>query len=184
MSAAVPTALPSMVLWAWDWDMMGPRDAELGLSDTGDWDGVMLGWGLGRGDAEPGEEGNWEGVMLGWEGVMLGWGGVKLGWYRTGTKIGTGMGECQAGDWDGAMAGWKRTGQGKGMGCYSPHPTAGGLRGARVPGQAGCLRGAPYPEDGPGVEVPLVPVEEQKVVREEEDVDAQPGCLQGKAAAS
>jgi len=39
--------------------------------------------------------------------------------------------------------------------------------------------GAPYPEDGPGVEIPLVQVEEQKVVGEEEDVDAQPGRLRG-----
>lgn len=45
------------------------------------------------------------------------------------------------------------------------------------------LPGAPYPKDGPGVEVPLILVEEQKVVREEEDVDAQPGCLQGKPRA-
>lgn len=53
-----------------------------------------------------------------------------------------------------------------------------------MPGQAECRGGAPYPEDGPGVEIPLIPVKEQKVVREEEDVDAQPGCLRRKAAAS
>lgn len=46
-------------------------------------------------------------------------------------------------------------------------------------GAGRVLPGAPYPEDGPGVEVPLVLVEEQKVVREEEDVDAQPGRLWG-----
>lgn len=50
--------------------------------------------------------------------------------------------------------------------------------------QAGCLGGAAYPKDGPGVEVLIIPVEVQKVVREEEDVDAQPGCLRWKAMAS
>lgn len=54
----------------------------------------------------------------------------------------------------------------------------------RGPAWAGrVLGGAPYPKDGPGVEIPLVPVKEQKVVGEEEDVDAQPGCLQGKVTA-
>ena len=53
-----------------------------------------------------------------------------------------------------------------------------------MPGQAGCHGGAPYPKDGPGVEVPVIPVKEQKVVCEEEDVDAQPGCLWGKVMAS
>lgn len=47
-----------------------------------------------------------------------------------------------------------------------------------------CRGEEPYPEDGPGVEIPLIPVKEQKIVREEEDVDAQPGCLRGKAMAS
>lgn len=46
------------------------------------------------------------------------------------------------------------------------------------------LWGAPYPKDGPGVEILLVLVKEQKVVGEEEDVDAQPGCLWGKVTAS
>lgn len=59
-----------------------------------------------------------------------------------------------------------------------------GPRGAHLPGKVGCHGGAPYPKDCPGVEIPLVPVKEQKVVGEEEDVDAQPGCLQGKATAS
>lgn len=62
---------------------------------------------LGGGDAEPGEEQNWEGVMLiwgregsgaklgevdEWEGAMLGWGGVMLGWDRTGIKMGIRLG--------------------------------------------------------------------------------------------
>lgn len=125
------------------------------LSCSGDWEGVTLGWelrrsdaglcwGLGGGDAGlgTGKERCWaalgtgRGVMLGcagdWDRVMLGWDGAVLGWDKTGTS----MEQCRAGDWDGAMAGWKRTGQRRGC---SPHPTAGGLQGAHVPRQAGCL---------------------------------------------
>lgn len=130
----------------------------------------MLGWGLGGGDAETGEEKDWERVILGWD--------------KTRTERRPRTEQCWSGDRDGAMAGSKRAAQRGSVGHCSPHLTAGGPRGPCVPGLAGCWGGAPYPEDGPGVEVPLIPVKEQKVVREEEDVDAQPGCLWGKAVAS
>ena len=110
------------------------------------WEGVILGWGLGGRDAEPGKEG----LMLGWglggtnaglgtrtsdaetgkKGMMLGWEGVVLGWDRTGTQTGTSTERCWAGDRDGAMAGWNVARQGRGARCGSPHPAAGGLRGA------------------------------------------------------
>lgn len=97
--------------------------------------------------------------------------------------MGTSMVQCQATEWGGMMVGWKGTEHERGAGCCSPHPTAAGPPGAPLPGQAGCCGGAPYPKDGPGVEIPLIPVKEQKVVGEEEDVDAQPGCLRGKVTA-
>lgn len=164
------------VMLCQDWGGMGPISAELGLRDARLGTGMERYWAgtcTGRGYARRG---------LGGRDARLGWDAVGLTPDRDQDR--SGMVQCQAAEWDRMTVGWKRTECERGVGCCSPHPTAEGPQGARLPGQAGCCGGAPYPKDGPGVEILLVPVKEQKVVGEEEDVDAQPGCLQGKVTAS
>lgn len=92
------------------------------------------------------------------------WAGTRQGPAWSNAGLGTGTEQWQAGkeqDKEGAAA---------------PTPLQGGSKGHMCPG-----RQVAYPKDGPGIEIPLVPVKEQKVVREEEDVDAQPSRLRGES---